>query len=218
MAKRRVRVDRYNVPETSEQADSVSAGASDSLPAAEDALVDGSTGQSSQALEATEQEEEFPESCGCPVLDHADWHRVESDWSDISFLRLHAGAVFGVIANYQKLLDRVLAEAESVGLKPPDEPMVLLGPGKFRRPVLVEVEDTEETSVSLVRPGGFAYTQIVSAPPGQITDILAEAANTAGDKYGREPSAMWTWYLTCRKCSADREFETLFVAHFDTES
>ncbi|MGE5595091.1 MAG: hypothetical protein ACM3S1_03535, partial [Hyphomicrobiales bacterium] len=36
------------------------------------------------------------ETCNCPHLDPEDWHDVESDWSDIAFIKTATNAVLGV--------------------------------------------------------------------------------------------------------------------------
>ncbi|MCK9517971.1 MAG: hypothetical protein M0R74_02920, partial [Dehalococcoidia bacterium] len=97
----------------------------------------------------------------------------------------------------------------------PEDAMFLLGAGRFRRPVLLEVEDPKPGAKDVVRPGGFAYTRLVSAPWGEMQKAVDTTESIAREKYGRKPNDLWVWYLTCRECSQERNFETLFVAHFE---
>jgi hypothetical protein len=64
------------------------------------------------------------------------------------------------------------------------------------------------------RPGGIVFTRILNAPWGEMARNLEETRAAALERYGRAPDSMWVWYLTCRACSAQRGFETLFVAHY----
>ena len=63
-------------------------------------------------------------------------------------------------------------------------------------------------------PGGVAWTRLLPAPWGRMRALMGETKRLARERYGRAPDSVWVWYLTCRVCSAEREFETLFVAHY----
>ena len=154
------------------------------------------------------------EPCECPRLDAEDWHEVESDWSDIAFVEMALTSAAGVPLGYQAAKNRLTAEALAMGATVPEEPMLLLGEGRFRRPILLEVENPPERGKKLVRPGGFAYTRLVPAPLGEIRNVVNETNRKAQERYGRKPDDTWLWYLTCRACSAARGYETLIVAHY----
>lgn len=156
-----------------------------------------------------------PQSCNCPFLDAEDWHEVESDWSDIVFIEKKIPAVLGVPLKFGAVRDRLSMEAVAAGATIPEDAMMLLGEGKIRRRVMVEVEfDGDSAEDDFSRPGGIAYTRLVSAPWGKIKEGHQATVAAAVERYGRKPDAMWLWYLTCGICSGDRDFETLFVAHY----
>jgi hypothetical protein len=154
-----------------------------------------------------------PEDCQCPRLDAADWHEVESEWSDIAFIKSHVNAAMGVPVGYGNAVYALNARAGRQGLTVPEDPMILLGAGNLRRPLLLEVEAPPEFK-GAVRPGGVAYSRLVPAPMGQMKSAVAETVAAARNRYGRKPDAVWLWYLTCRLCSSGRNFETLVLAHF----
>ena len=160
-----------------------------------------------------EDEEDLEEDCDCPRLDPDDWDRVESDWSDIAFLKGTSSAVLGVPTGIEKTRDELLRKAETLGATVPEDAMALIGAGQFRRPVWLEVEDAPEHK-DIVRPGGVAFTRLVEAPLGVIKRVVGEVEADAREKYGRAPDGVWLWYLTCRVCSRARNFETLVVAHY----
>ncbi|MEX1103986.1 MAG: hydrolase [Dehalococcoidia bacterium] len=160
-----------------------------------------------------EDDAELPEECDCARLDAEDWDRVESDWSDIAFLKGSSSAVLGVPTGFAGTRDALMRRAEEIGARVPADPMALLGSGQFRRPVWLEVEDAPGHK-EIVRPGGVAYTRLVEAPLGTIGKLVREAEMEARVKYGRSPDSTWLWYLTCRVCSKERNFETLIVAHY----
>lgn len=155
-----------------------------------------------------------PAVCDCPRLDAADWHEVESDWSDIQFVGTHTTAVFGVPVGLSGLRGELEARAEAAGAAVPPDAMLLFGEGRFRRPVMLEVENAPDDSRSLIRPGGVVFSRLLPAPFGEVKKLAEETGRIATTRYGRHPHALWIWYLTCRLCSAERNFETLFVAHF----
>jgi len=156
-----------------------------------------------------------PQSCACPFLDAEDWHEVESDWSDITFIQIKVPAVLGVPLKFGAVKDRLTAEAAAAGAIVPEDAMMLLGEGRVRRPVMLEVErDGEPEFGSFMRPGGIAFTRLVSAPWGQIKVAHQATVAAAVERYGKKPDAMWLWYITCGICSGDRDYETLFVAHY----
>ena len=153
--------------------------------------------------------------CDCPRLDAEDWHEVESDWSDITFLQVKVPAVMGVPLKFGSVKERLRAEAEDAGATVPEDAMLLLGEGRVRRPVLLEVEfDGVPKGGKVVTPGGIAFTRLVEAPWGEIKKAHKATVEAATERYGRKPDDMWLWYLTCAICSGDRDFETLFVAHY----
>lgn len=168
------------------------------------------------AEESTEETVEGP-ACDCPVLDPADWDEVESDWSDITFLKTTITAVLGVPTGFGSARAELAAAAPRIGATVPDDAMLLLGPGRFRRPLMLEVDGAPSAAKGVERPGGFVYTRLLPAPWGQMQGQMDATRDAAREKYGRNPDHMWIWYLTCRVCSADRNFETLFVAHYRRE-
>lgn len=164
---------------------------------------------------ASEEQPEEPEGCACPVLDAEDWHDAESDWSDIAFLKSSTTAVMGVPFGYQSTRDELRAKAKQLELELPEDGMVLLGQGKFRRPVMLEIDVTQGTrGPDIFRPGGVAYTRLVPGRMGSLGKLVDEALGMALGKYGRKPDNTWLWYLTCRHCSEARGFETLIVCHY----
>lgn len=162
---------------------------------------------------AEEVGEERP-GCNCPELDREDWHEVESDWSDIAFVKGSTNAVLGVPLGFGGIRGELERKAARAGAKVPEDPMFLLGAGRFRRPVMLEVEDAPRGAKDIVFPGGFAFSRLVPAPWGEMQKVVDQTEAIATEKYGRKPDDMWVWYLTCRECSAARNFETLIVAHY----
>ncbi len=154
-----------------------------------------------------------PASCDCPRLDRNEWHEVESDWSDIAFAKIGVPALFGVPIRFWSNRRKLVARAEAAGTIPEDA-MLLLGPGRVRRTVLLEVEDTDTSQRGIIVPGGVAWTRLLPAPWGQMRKLMKETRQIARERYGRNPETVWVWYLTCRACSSERQFETLFVAHY----
>ncbi|MBI2764998.1 MAG: hypothetical protein HYX53_03705 [Chloroflexi bacterium] len=152
--------------------------------------------------------------CDCPRLEAEDWDGVESDWSDITFLRTSSSAVLGVPIGYGTTRDALAEKAAAIGATVPADAMILLGSGRFRRPVLLEIENAPAHAKDVYRPGGIAYTRLIPAPWGQMHRVVEETKQQAKEKYGRAPDDTWVWYLTCRTCSTAREFETLILAHF----
>ena len=153
------------------------------------------------------------EPCDCPRLDRNEWHEVESDWSDIAFAKIGVPALFGVPVRFWSNRRKLVARAEAAGTVPEDA-MLLLGPGRVRRTVLLEVEDADTSQRGIIVPGGVAWTRLLPAPWGQMRTLMKETQQIAQERYGRDPDAVWVWYLTCRTCSSERQFETLFVAHY----
>jgi hypothetical protein len=151
--------------------------------------------------------------CACPRLDLDDWHEVESDWSDIQFLKSALTALAGVPIGFAGAREKLANEAVALGMAIPESPMLLLGEGRFRRPVLLEVE-TEIEHPRLIRPGGFTWSRVLPASFGQIKNLAAETRQKAEERFGRAPEDFWVWYLTCAVCSEARNWETMFVAHY----
>ncbi len=158
--------------------------------------------------------DEPADSCACPRLDPTDWHEVESDWADIAFLTTTLMAAAGVPLGYPAAREALLARAAAVGATVPPDAMILLGAGKFRRPVMLEIEDVPDGLNGVERPGGVVFTRLVPASLGALRKALNETVTMAGARYGRKPDDTWMWYLTCRHCSAARAYETLVVAHY----
>ncbi len=157
--------------------------------------------------------EEAP-SCPCPRLDRDEWHEVESDWSDITFIRVAIAAAMGVPVGYASARDDLAAKAKAMGATIPDDAMVLLGEGRFRRPVMLEVEGAPAGTRGVERPGGVVFTRLVPARYGDMKRVVEETVAAATERYGKKPDATWIWYLTCRGCSAERDYETLVLAHY----
>jgi hypothetical protein len=162
--------------------------------------------------------QEEPEVCDCPRLDPADWNEVENDWHDITFLRGTTKALIGVPIGYATTRNELLAKAAEIGAIVPDDAMLIMGSGQFRRPVLLEVEGVSPSTKGIWTPGGVAYTRLLPAPWGKLKQLVKESESIATAKYGRKPGSVWIWYLTCRICSAERKFETLILAHYPARS
>lgn len=154
------------------------------------------------------------ETCNCPRLEPEEWDGVESDWSDIAFVKTTASALLGVVSGLGGLRNELRGKADKLHVTVPDEPMFLLGSGQFRRPALLEVEDAAPGARGIECPGGIAFTRLVPAPPGKIRPVVRAVEAEAQERYGRSPDQTWLWYLTCRVCSERRNFETLVVAHY----
>jgi hypothetical protein len=152
--------------------------------------------------------------CSCPRLDADDWDHAESDWSDITFLKAATKAVLGVPVGYDTSKKELVAKAAKLGLTVPDDAMLLLGAGRFRRSIMLEVEGAAPSTKGVERPGGIAFSRLVPAPWGSMQTVVDATRDLATDEYGRKPDEVWVWYLTCRICSAARSFETLIVAHY----
>lgn len=154
--------------------------------------------------------------CACPRLDIEDWDKVENDWSDILFARASTNAVLGVPVGYDGTRAELREIAAAAGGTVPEDAMLLIGSGKFRRPIMLEVEDAAPGAKGIHQPGGIAYTRLLQAPWGQLPKLTRATEMEARQKYGRSPDDTWVWYLTCRECSKPRNFETLIVAHYRT--
>jgi hypothetical protein len=152
--------------------------------------------------------------CDCPRLDAADWHDVESDWSDITFVRTTTNAVLGVPVSYAASRADLLKLADKLGAAVPEDAMLLMGSGRFRRPIMLEIEDAPPGGKGVYHPGGFIFSRLLEAPWGQMQRMVDEARDAATERFGRAPDDLWVWYLTCRICSKERNFETLVIAHF----
>jgi hypothetical protein len=152
--------------------------------------------------------------CACPRLDAEDWDQVENDWSDITFARASTNAVLGVPIGYDGVRAELREIAARAGGTVPDDPMLLVGQGRFRRPILLEVDEPQSDAKDIYRPGGIAYTRLLEAPWGQLPKLTKATTDEAEARYGRAPDNVWVWYLTCRECSRARNFETLIVAHY----
>jgi len=155
-----------------------------------------------------------PAHCSCPILEAEDWHEVESDWSDITFLKGSVSALLGVPVGYANVRESLMARARRMGAVVPEEPMVLLGSGRFRRRLLLEVEGTKRGARGVVFPGGIIFSRLLEVPWGEMKRAVAASSEIARARYGRKPDDVFVWYLTCRECSRDRNFETLIVAHY----
>jgi hypothetical protein len=155
-------------------------------------------------------------TCKCPLLDPDDWNAVESDWSDIQFLRGTTPAVLGVPLRFSATRDRLVKKAKQLGGKLPEDAMILVGNGKFRRDILVELDNNRKipSNKKIFDPGGVSFTKIYEAPWGQMRNLMTEFETQATARYGRRPDKTWVWYLTCQICTTERNFETLFVAHY----
>ena len=155
-----------------------------------------------------------PAPCECPRLDKEDWDGVESDWSDISFVKTTTAAVMGIPVGYDGVKSDLRKKAEAARATVPEDAMMLNGAGRFRRPVMLEVEGADPVAKDVERPGGVAFTRMFDAPWGKLPKLAEATEKQAAEKYGRKPDAIWLWYLTCRHCSRERNFETLIVAHY----
>ncbi len=164
---------------------------------------------------AGEQDEsEPPGECACSRLDPADWHEVESDWGDIVFAKGAVTAFLGVPVGYAGARASLEKKAAAAGGTVPGDAMFLLGSGRFRRTVLLEVEDVSRRARGIYSPGGIAYSRLVEAPWGEMSRVVKETKQAAEARYGRRPDDILVWYLTCRECSRERNFETLVIAHY----
>jgi hypothetical protein len=174
---------------------------------------DGGEAQSHSEV-AGPQEDSEPGDCECPVLDREDWDGVESDWSDITFLRTTLTAVAGVPVGFDTARSKLMAQAEALGATVSEGAMLLIGEGRFRRPLLLEVDGAPPDHRDVYRPGGVAFTRIAEAPWSELTRATKRVREEATKRYGRPPADMYAWYLTCRTCSGERSYETLLVAHY----
>ena len=153
-------------------------------------------------------------ACRCPHLDAAEWHEVENDWSDITFVASGTWALLGVPVGFAGAKSGLQGRAAKLGLTVPEDPMLLLGAGRFRRKIMLEVEGSQPGQRGLERPGGIAFTRLVPAPWGDMQKVVGETKDAARKRYGKNPDELYVWYLTCRVCSQEREFETLILAHY----
>src|SRR5688500_4526811 len=90
----------------------------------------GSSGGPVAAEPAPERLRAEAAACGCPRLDAPDWHEVESDWSDITFVPGALMAFMGVPFGYNSIRGKLENKARSAGGTVPDDPMLLLGSGQ----------------------------------------------------------------------------------------
>lgn len=165
------------------------------------------------AMTKAEAEPERPDpTCDCPRLEHSDWHEVESDWREISFVKGALNAVMGVPIGYGGARLKLLQKATKAGAGVPADPMLLIGPGRMRRPFLLEAEGLDPRRA--YRPGGVAFSRLASAPMGGMKAAVKATVAAASVRYGRKPDRVWIWYLTCAICSGPRDFETLIIAHY----
>jgi hypothetical protein len=166
------------------------------------------------AAPAAPHEPAEPETCDCPHLENDEWDGVESDWSDIAFVKTKASALLGVVTGLGKLRQKLVAKAATAHVAVAPDAMFLLGAGQFRRPAMLEVEDPSRGTKGVEHPGGVVYTRLMPAPPGKVRVAVSSTEDEARKRYGRDPDATWLWYLTCRVCSEERNFETLIIAHY----
>ena len=155
-----------------------------------------------------------PVRCSCPILEADEWHEVESDWSDIAFLKGSVSAMLGVPVGYADVRESLMARARRIGAVVPEEPMVLLGSGRFRRRLLLEIEGAKPGARGVVLPGGISFSRLLEVPWGEMKRAVAATSEIARARYGRKPDDVFVWYLTCRVCSRERNFETLIIAHY----
>ena len=155
-----------------------------------------------------------PSECACARLDPEDWHEVENDWSDITFIASGTAALLGVPVGFAGARAGLRGRAAKLGLTVPEDAMLLLGAGKFRRQIMLEVEGAQPGQRGVFRPAGIAYSRLVPAPWGDMQKVVGETKDAARARYGKEPSEIYVWYLTCRTCSQSRQFETLILAHY----
>lgn len=158
-----------------------------------------------------------PETCDCPRLDASEWDEAESDWGDIAFVTGAVPAVLGVPVGFAGIRTKLAAAAAKAGATVPEDAMLLLGAGRFRRVVWLEVEGVAPGTRGVTFPGGVAWTRLVEAPWGQLRRLADETVALAQARYRRKPRRLLTWYLTCRECSHERNFETLLIAHFERQ-
>lgn len=152
--------------------------------------------------------------CDCPRLDAEEWDEVESDWSDITFVSTATTALLGVPVGFAGAKAGLQERAARLGLTVPEDAMLLLGAGRFRRSIMLEVEGAQPGQKGVERPGGMAYTRLVPAPWGDMQRVVGETKDAARTRYGKDPDEVYVWYLTCRICSQVRQFETLIAAHY----
>ena len=91
--------------------------------------------------------------CTCPYLDRDDWDRVENDWTDITFVKSATNALLGVPIGFAGAKSDLEKRAKELSLQVPTDPMLLLGAGKFRRTIMLEVEGaTDDASGAAAAP------------------------------------------------------------------
>jgi len=169
------------------------------------------------SVAADAEDDELPAPCECPRLDPADWDAVESDWSDITFVKTMTNAVLGVPMGFDSTRKALVKKAGALGATVPEDAMLLLGSGRFRRPMMLEVEHAPAGGKKgIMRPGGIVFTRLIEAPWGEMQGKVEQVKDEARARYHRDPAGLWVWYLTCRECSRPRNFETLVVAHYRT--
>ena len=119
--------------------------------------------------------------CDCPVLDKEEWDGVESDWSDITFLKTTTNAVLGVPVGYNAALADLRKRAAELGAIIPEDAMLLNGAGKFRRPVLLEVDAVagRDLHVVVVAADIDRHHDIVLGDPGLQVRLLDQAGEHA---------------------------------------
>ncbi len=178
--------------------------------------VEGKRGKRGTVREvaATPDTDQAARDCTCPVLERDEWHEVESDWSDIAFVKSSVSAVLGVPVGYADVRESLRGRARRMGADAPDDAMFLLGSGRFRRRVLLEVDGVGPGARDVVFPGGMIYSRLLEVPWGEMKSAVAATSDVARSRYCRRPDDMFVWYLTCRRCSRQRNFETLIVAHY----
>ena len=101
-----------------------------------------------------------PVDCGCPRLDAEDWDAVENDWSDIAFVKTNTSAVLGVPVGFDSSREELRKKAAKAGAVVPEDAMLLIGSGKFRRPILLEVESAPDGAKDVERPGEIGRAHV----------------------------------------------------------
>ena len=175
--------------------------------------------ETNQSRRSENTSPEIEEDCKCPRLDPDEWNAIESDWNDIRFLRGAAPALFGVPLRFEATRNTLVKTAKQLSGKLPEDAMILIGSGRFRREILIELDNLETIpdNKRIFAPGGFSFSKIYEAPWGQMRNLMTEFETQATARYGRRPDKTWVWYLTCQICTTERNFETLFVAHYKNE-
>ena len=121
-----------------------------------------------------------PVECNCPRLDPADWDGIESDWSDIAFLKTSVCALMGVPIGYGTARHGLEARAKKAGATIPKGTVVRwTSSDKGSGNVTLAADLAPNATIDVIESGQTnGYTCTASFSPGNADYVVASVAWT----------------------------------------